>query len=80
MLPKVTGGPISDAAIRRRVLAEIDKQPWASRAIIDAAVRDGIVELCGVIQDEGIRAALRGVEESFTDIRGVHDDLVWVEA
>jgi CBS domain-containing protein len=35
MLPKSSVGPISDADIRRRVLAEISKQSWAPHATID---------------------------------------------
>lgn len=79
LLPKTAAGPISDADIRRRVLAEIDKQPWAPRGAIDAAVQNGIVDLRGVIRDERVRAGLRVAAENVPGVKLVQDHLVDIE-
>jgi CBS domain-containing protein len=69
----------TDTEIRARVLAEIDKVPWALRGGIDAAVHDGAVELRGVIGDERERQALRVAAENVSGVKGIVDHLVWVE-
>ncbi len=79
LLPKVSAEAVSDAEIRRRVLAEIDKQPWAPRASVDAIVENGSVELCGAIIDEREREALRVVAENVPGVKRVRDHLVWIE-
>jgi CBS domain-containing protein len=69
----------SDAEIRKRLLAEMDKEPWALRGVVDAIVSNGTVELRGVIGDERQRAALRVVAENVPGVRKIVDHLVWVE-
>ena len=69
----------SDREIRRRVLAEIDKQRWAPRASIDIAVEDGVIELRGAVTDERERQALRVAAENVPGVKAVRDRLVWVE-
>jgi len=69
----------SDAEIRRRVLAEIDKHPWAPRVNIDATVKDGVVELRGAVSDDQERVGLRVIAENTPGVKGVHDRLIWVE-
>ncbi len=74
-----TPGAGSDREIRARVLAEIDKQRWAPRASLDVVVADGIVELRGAITDERERMALRVAAENVPGVKGVRDQLVWVD-
>lgn len=69
----------SDRQIRSRLLAEIDKQPWAPHTGIDIAVRQGIVELSGVVTDERERAALRVAAEAIPGVKAVQDRLVWID-
>lgn len=77
LLPKVPASAVSDAEIRTRILAEIEKQPWAPRAGTDVVVEDGTVELRGVVTDE--REALRILAENVPGVKRVRDRLVWVE-
>jgi CBS domain-containing protein len=70
---------VDDAALRDRVLAEIDKQRWAPRASVDVMVRNGVVRLWGTILDERERAALRVVAENVPGVKAVEDHLCWVE-
>jgi len=74
-------GPPSadDAAIRSRLMAELESQRWAPVASITVSVRNGVVRLSGALSDERQRAALRVAAENIPGVRGVEDDLVWVE-
>ncbi|HTO61356.1 MAG TPA: CBS domain-containing protein [Bradyrhizobium sp.] len=69
----------SDSALRRLVLAELDKQPWSSQNAINVVVRDGVVLLWGVIFDERQREALRVLVENIGGVKGIKDNLIWVE-
>ncbi len=79
LLPEHNVGAISDAELGRRVLAEIDRQKWAPRTNVDVTVKNGIVELHGVITDDSERAGLRVLAEAIPGVRGVHDRLMWLE-
>lgn len=79
VLSAPTPRAVSDAAIRKRVLAEIEKQPWAPRASLDVAVTDAVVALRGTITDERERAALRVLAENVPGVKSVRDELTWVE-
>ena len=68
-----------DAAIRERLLAEIQKEQWAPVATINVVVHDGVVELWGVIIDERQRTALKVAAENIPGVKAVKDHLVWVE-
>jgi CBS domain-containing protein len=76
MAPETTH---SDAEIRRRILAEFDKNPWALRGSLDALVENGTVELRGVIGDERQRDALKVAAENVPGVKKIIDHLVWVE-
>jgi len=68
-----------DAAIRKRLLADLDKQSWAPVASIDVAVNNGVVKFTGLLYDERQRQALRVAAENIPGVKGVEDQLVWVE-
>lgn len=68
-----------DMAIRQRLMDEIQKAEWAPSATIDVVVRDGIVELWGVIIDDRQREALKVAAENIPGVKTVKDHLVWVE-
>jgi CBS domain-containing protein len=68
-----------DAAIRDQLLAELQKEQWAPAATTNVVVRDGVVELWGMIVDERQRAALKVAAENIPGVRAVKDHLVWIE-
>jgi len=68
-----------DAAIRARLLAEIDQQQWAPAATVNVVVRDGVVEFWGLIVDERQRDALKVAAENIPGVKAVKDHLVWIE-
>ncbi|HEY2533389.1 MAG TPA: CBS domain-containing protein [Xanthobacteraceae bacterium] len=69
--------PGPDRAIRGEILAALGKQHWAPD--INVVVRNGVVELWGVITDERERQALIVAAENIAGVKQVHDHLVWVE-
>jgi CBS-domain-containing membrane protein len=71
--------PATDAAIREKLLAVLAAQRWAMPSLLDISVRDGVVELNGVITDERVRGALVVAAENISGVKGVHDRLAWVE-
>ena len=68
-----------DDEIRRRILAEIARQPWGPRASVDVRVAAGVVELHGSITDERERTALKVLAENTAGVTAVRDQLVWIE-
>jgi CBS domain-containing protein len=70
-----TPGP--DWAIRGTIRTVLGKQHWAPD--VNIVVRNGVVELWGVITDERERQALVVVAENIAGVKQVHDHLVWVE-
>lgn len=72
-------GANDDASIRRRIYAELEKQPWAPVNTLDIVVRNGVVHLWGVLLDERQREALYVVVENTSGVKGIEDHLVWVE-
>ena len=71
--------PKGDAAIRDQLMAEIQKQEWAPVATANVVVRDGVVELWGMIMDERQRTALKVAAENIPGVKAVKDHLVWIE-
>ena len=68
-----------DVTIREKLLAEFQKEVWAPAAMTNVVVRDGIVELWGVIVDERQREAMKVAAENIPGVKSVNDHLVWVE-
>jgi hypothetical protein len=74
---KVEAPAGGDKAIRDRVLAAFEAQPWAPQ--VNVVVKDGIAELWGTIMDERERRACVVAAENVAGINKVRDHLVWVE-
>jgi CBS domain-containing protein len=70
---------VSDNEIKRRIEEEMEAQLWAPTASVDVAVKDGVVNLNGVITDERERNALHALVENVEGVRQVHDHMVWAE-
>jgi len=69
----------TDVAIREHLLAEFDKQTWAPVALIDVAVKDGVVELWGTITEEAQGEALKVCAENIPGVKSVVSHLTWIE-
>jgi osmotically-inducible protein OsmY len=68
-----------DSAIREQLLAVIQNEQWAPAAAVNVVVRNGVVELWGMIIDERQREALRVAAENIAGVNAVKDHLVWIE-
>ena len=68
---------INDAEIRGRLVEELKNLPWAPG--ISVAVKDGVVQLTGVLTDERQRPALRVAAENIPGVKKVVDNLVWID-
>jgi CBS domain-containing protein len=73
--PPAKNGP----AIRARVLADLAQQPWAPRDLIDVTVRNGVVELWGVVTADHQREAATVVAENVPGVQRVINHLAWIE-
>ena len=69
----------SDDDIREQILAELAKAAWVPRDGLSISVKDGVVDLDGVILEEKEREALRVVAENVPGVTAVEDHLVWIE-
>jgi CBS domain-containing protein len=76
---EVAPSPKTDEAIRDAVLAELDRQSWAPRHLIDVVVRNGLVELWGTVIDPAQRDAARVAAETVPGVKAVSCQIVWVE-
>ena len=79
LAPLAPGVKPADAEIRRLILQEFDRNPWALKGALDATVENGVVELRGVIGDERQRAALKVCAENVPGVKKIIDHLIWVE-
>lgn len=68
-----------DDNIREQIMAELANAAWVPRDGLSISVKDGVVDLNGVILDEKEREALRVVAENVPGVRSVEDHLVWIE-
>jgi len=73
--PKPTTRAMSDASIREQLAAEFNRQSWAPSGSLDVAVKNGIVDLHGIIRDERQGAALRIAAENIPGVKLVRDHL-----
>jgi CBS domain-containing protein len=68
-----------DQTIRARILADLAKQPWAPRDLIDVTVRNGVVELWGVVTADHQREAAAVVAENVPGVKNVANHISWIE-
>jgi CBS domain-containing protein len=68
-----------DQAIRALILADLAKQPWAPRDLIDVTVRNGVVDLWGVVTADHQREAAAVVAENVPGVKQVKNHIAWVE-
>lgn len=69
----------SDAAIRRRIGAELAAQDWSPKGTIHITVHGGVVDLDGIVMDERLRAALKVLIENVAGVTRVRDHLTTIE-
>ena len=78
VLEKQSGEIPSDEEIFEQIHAELAKG-GLPRDGLSITVKDGVVDLNGVILEEREREALRVVAENVAGVKAVEDHLVWIE-
>src|SRR5215467_14421323 len=79
VLEKQSGEIPSDEEILEQIHAELAKVAWVPRDGLSITVKDGVLDLDGVILEEREREALRVVAENVASVKAVEDHLVWIE-
>lgn len=67
--------PVSDSAIRQKLLATLESQQWVHTSLLNVTVADGIVDLWGMVDSAPERQAIRVAAESIPGVRAVHDHM-----
>jgi hypothetical protein len=62
-----------------QIHAELANVVWVPRDGLSITVKDGVVDLNGVVLEEREREALRVVAENVAGVKAVEDHLVWIE-
>ena len=68
--------PVSDTAIRERLLAHLNNQPWAHTLLLNVTVNDGVVDLWGITGSDAEKKAIRVAAESTPGVSAINDHLV----
>ncbi|MDR3415090.1 MAG: CBS domain-containing protein [Nevskia sp.] len=74
-----TDASIPDATIRHHIAEQIHRDIWNPRATFEAVVREGVVDLRGIICDEPTRADLKAHLASIPGVKKVRDYLTTIE-
>ena len=68
--------PPADQAIRGRLQAELERQPWWRRSASNVIVTDGVVHYFGAIESDDEQDAARVAAENIPGVRGIEDHRV----
>jgi CBS domain-containing protein len=68
--------PLSDNAIRDRLLAHLNQQAWVHTSMLNVTVTDGVVDIWGCTDSDAERKATRVAAETAQGVNGVNDNLV----
>lgn len=68
--------PLSDSAIRDKLLAHLKAQNWAHINLVNVTVSGGVVSLWGIVRSESERKAIRVAAETTPGVRTVNDNLM----
>ncbi len=72
--------PVSDAAIREQIGAELAKQAWIAPSSVNVLVSDGVVALEGTVLNPRQRMAVRVAAENVPGVKEVRDRLTLSQA
>ena len=67
--------PLSDQAIRDKLLAHLRTQPWPHTTQLNATVKDGVVDVWGICHSDAEREAVRIAAENIPGVKAVKNNL-----
>ena len=68
----------SDDEVRKQILESLESQSWCPTGL-NVVVRDGAVDLSGIITDDRQRSAAVVAAKNVAGVKTVHDHLCWVD-
>jgi CBS domain-containing protein len=72
---QVPAAASSDTDLRAKIMAQLDAQTWTRPTFLNVLVRDGIVELYGMVTSQAEKKAVRVLAEATPGVRSVNDSL-----
>jgi CBS-domain-containing membrane protein len=66
----------SDTDLRAKIMTQLDAQKWARPAFLNVLVKDGTVELYGMVTNQAEKKAVRVLAEATPGVRAVTDNLM----
>jgi CBS domain-containing protein len=79
LAPGASAPAATDAAIREKLLTELEHQKWAPVGFLNVVVLNGVVDFWGTITEERERRALVVAAQNTPGVKDVRDHLVWVD-
>jgi CBS domain-containing protein len=73
---QIEAGAPEDPEIRERVITRLKAEPWARPSLINVIVREGTVELWGIVDSQTEKKAIRVAAEVTPGVRAVNDNLI----
>ena len=67
--------PLSDSAIRTRLLSHLKEEPWSDAWQLNVTVNDGVVDIWGICRSDAEREAVRVATENVPGVRAVNNHL-----
>lgn len=67
--------PLSDTAIRHKLLSHLYREPWAHTSQLNVTVNAGVVDIWGICHSDAEREAVRVAAENIPGVRGVNNNL-----
>lgn len=68
--------PVSDTAIRDKLMENLQAEPWAHTGLLNITVKGGVVDLWGITGSEAERKAIRVAAEAIPGVCAVHDNMI----
>ena len=68
--------PVSDEAIREKILANLKAEPWAHTGLVNVIVKGGVVDLFGITGSDAERKAIHVAAETVPGVCAVHDNFI----
>jgi CBS domain-containing protein len=65
-----------DAAIRAKVMEQLQAQPWGVSSLLNVTVQNGVVDLWGLVSTAQEKNAIRVAAEITDGVRAVNDNIV----
>jgi CBS domain-containing protein len=73
--PAPPARPMDDRSIREAVLQTLERDGWTAHARLNVIVRNGVVELWGLVDSDQARRAIRIAAENIPGVTAVKDNL-----